>query len=414
MKSLRSSRSALALLPVLVVMWVHPLAFQATSTQTLVLTNAQVIDASGAAPYRAAIVVSEGKIASIERDGAGLPQGGRRIDLKGKFLLPGFIDAHVHIGDRMQARRALLSGVTTARSMGTSNFADVGLRELVRRGGIDGPEILAVGYHVRPGMSDAFFLDEPPLFEMMEGVQGADAFRRVTEANLSREVDFIKVVATDRAGLPETDPRRQITTLEELEAVVEAADRKGVPVACHAHGDEGARAAVLAGVRSIEHGTYLSDETLRLMKERGTFLVPTVAVVRDLTEADGDYDNPILRMRGRHMLPRVHSTVRRAHAMGIPIVASTDTGYGPRSLVRMGHDIQELILCGLTPMQALQAATVRAAELLGIADRTGRLKEGFEADLIAVEQNPLEVVDTLQDVLLVISDGRLVLNRVEQ
>lgn len=392
----------------------QPPAAQSGPPEPLLLVNARIIDASGAPPFKAAVLVRQGRIERIEKGWSDdEPEGVHRLDLRGKYLLPGLIDAHVHISTPQAARRALLSGVTTARSMGTGNFSDVGLRELVRSGAIEGPEFLAAGYHVRPQMPYPFFFNEPSLAGLMKGVRGADNFRRVTAANLEREVDFIKVVATDRAGLPETDPRRQIMTLEELRAVVQTAERAEIPVAAHAHGDEGARAAVLAGVRSIEHGTYLSKETLALMKERGTFLVPTVAVVRDLIEAGGDYDNPTLRMRGRHMLPRLQQAVAQAHRMGVPIAAATDTGYSEESLLRLSHDIQELANCGLSPMEAIQAATLQAARLLKIEERTGTVQTGKEADLIAVETNPLEDIGTLHDVLLVITNGRIALNRLQ-
>ena len=200
-------------------------------------------------------------------------------------------------------------------------------------------------------------------------------------------------------------------TLEEVEAIVDEATRRGVPVASHAHGDEGGRAAVLGGVRSIEHGTYLSEETLRLMAERGTYLVPTVAIVADLKEPGGDYDDPVLQVRGRHMLPRVMETVRTAKRLGVPIVAATDTGFRPNSVLTLQHEIEALTSCGLTPMEAIQAATSVAAEMLAIDDRTGSIRNGLEADLIVVDQNPLDNVLSLQDVLLIVNDGKVVLDR---
>jgi imidazolonepropionase-like amidohydrolase len=198
---------------------------------------------------------------------------------------------------------------------------------------------------------------------------------------------------------------------EEIAAVVDEATKRGVPVASHAHGDEGGRAAVEAGVRSIEHGTYLSEETLRLMKEKGTFLAPTVAVVSDLMSPGGDYDDPILQVRGRHMLPRVKETVQTARRLGVKIVAATDTGFGAESTLTLQHEIEMLTQCGLTPMEAIRAATTVAAELLRISDRTGSVQKGYEADLIVVDRNPLESVVYLQDVLLVVNDGKVVLDR---
>jgi imidazolonepropionase-like amidohydrolase len=180
----------------------------------------------------------------------------------------------------------------------------------------------------------------------------------------------------------------------------------------HAHGDEGAYAAVRAGVRSIEHGTYLSDSTLALMKARGTFLVPTYATVVDLVEPGGDYDDPVLNVRGRHMLPRLAGTVRRAHRMGVKIATGADTQYGPQSITRIAHEIAAFTELGMTPLEAIRSATTVAADLLGLGARTGALRPGLDADLIVVEGNPLEDIRALQDVLVVVSNGRVALERI--
>lgn len=389
-----------------------PLARPASSqTETLVLTNANVIDGASESPSMGrAVVIRDGRIVAIVAADAA-PSGGVVRDLKGKYLLPGLVDAHVHIGSTSQARKALRTGITTVRSMGTGNYADIGLRELANKGIIESPEILAAGYHVRTHPSESLFIDDPSLSDLWSGVHGADAYRRVTAANLERGVNWIKITSTERAGLPNTDPRKQTMTLDEITAVVDEATNRGVPVACHAHGDEGGRAAVIGGVRSIEHGTYLSEETLTLMKERGTFLVPTVAVVEDLMNPGGDYDDPVLQVRGRHMLPRVMEVVATARRLGVKIVAATDTGFRPDSTLTLQHEIEALTKCGLSPMEAIQAATSVAAELLEIDDRTGTIRQGYEADLIVVDQNPLENILSLQDVLMVVNNGKVVLDR---
>jgi len=164
-------------------------------------------------------------------------------------------------------------------------------------------------------------------------------------------------------------------------------------------------------VQSIEHGTYLSETTLRLMAERGTYLVPTVAIVRDLTIPGGDYDNAFLNIRGRHMLPRVQETVRMARQLGVRIVAATDTGYGPNSTTTLAHELLEFAEIGMSPLEILRSATLTPAEMLGIADRTGRVAEGYEADLIVLERNPLEDIGVMQDVLMVINDGHIIVQR---
>src|SRR5919205_713940 len=240
----------------------------------------------------------------------------RVINLKGKYLMPGLIDAHTHADNFAAFRRAIESGVTTVRSAGVSNFADVGFRDLVRRGAFAGPDVVTAGYHVRPQMAAEAFLNHPEYADLMAGVTTIEKMRRAVQLNLSHGVEWIKILATERAGTPDTDPRKQVYTEEEIRAIVQEAATKNVPVEAHAHGDEGALAAVKAGVRSVEHGTYLSEATLREMKQRGTFFDPTYTTVIDLTDAGGDYDVPALRIRGQHMLPRLRDAVGRAHKAG--------------------------------------------------------------------------------------------------
>ncbi|MDP2956346.1 MAG: amidohydrolase family protein [Longimicrobiales bacterium] len=381
--------------------------------QDLVLINANVVDVTDGTVRRgASVVVREGRIASIVDGAAPAPVGVRVVDLQGKFVAPGLIDAHVHVGSEADAQRALRSGVTSMRSAGASHYADVGMRELQRAGHLEAPEYLASGYHVRPDPAEGVFQDHPELGRYMaEGIRGPEAIAAMVRAMTARRLDFVKVNATERAGTPNTDPRKQLYTEAELRVIVEEASRAGLGVMAHAHGDAGGRAAVLAGVKSIEHGTYLSPETLRLMKERGTYLVPTIAIVRDLTVPGGDYDNALLNLRGRSLLPRVQEMARAALSMGVKIVAATDTGYGPESTTTLAHELLELVEIGMTPLQALQAATTVAAELLGIADHTGRIAPGLHADLIVLERNPLDDVGVVQDPLVVVSDGRVVAQR---
>ena len=375
------------------------------------IIHANVVNVrTGQVTPNAVVVLRDRAIVSVGN--APAPAGATVLDARGRFVLPGLIDAHTHIADFASARRALESGVTTVRSAGVSNYADVGLRELAKKGAIPGPDVLAAGYHVRPFLAQEAFLSDPVLSPFMNGrVTTVDAIRQVVRANLSHGVDWIKTTSTERAGTPDTDPRKQLYTDAEVAAMVQEAATKGIPVMAHAHGEEGALAAVKGGVRSIEHGTYLSDEALRLMKEKGTYLVPTYATVIDLVEPGGDYDNPGLHLRGAHMLPRLRDTVVRAHKAGVRIVTGADTGYGPNSVTRIAHEVAAFVEMGMTPLQALQAATTVAADLLAIEKRTGVIEAGLEADLIVVEQNPLEQIRTLEDPLLVVSNGQVAMNR---
>jgi imidazolonepropionase-like amidohydrolase len=381
-----------------------------------VLKNANIVDVEkGSILKNQTLTLSNDKIEKIEssNDAVTYPNATTVIDLKGQYLMPGLIDAHVHIRDLPAAKRALQSGVTTARSMGVDNFMDVGMRELGATGYNDIPEIIAAGYHVRPKPADAFFLNFPQLNDLMGSeVRGEAAVKRMANALLSKNIDWIKTNATARAGLPHTDPREPYYNEKEMKALVSEGANKKVPVAAHAHGDEGGRAAVLGGAKSIEHGTYLSKETLNLMKEKGTYLVPTIAVVGDLVQPGGDYDNPLLMMRGRHMHPRIKETAKNAHEIGVKMVAATDTGYGKNSTLRMGLELEALVEIGMTNAEAIRAATATAAEMLMIQERTGTVTKGLDADLLILERNPLDNVGAVHDPLMVINNGKIVLNRI--
>jgi len=170
-------------------------------------------------------------------------------------------------------------------------------------------------------------------------------------------------------------------------------------------------AAVRAGVRSIEHGTYLTDETLKLMASKNAYFVPTADVVNDLAEAGGDYDTAGLQRRGQMMKPVLVETIRRARAAGVKIVTGSDTGYGPSSMARVSREVLELIDAGLPALAALQAATSVNAEMLRLEKQIGALRPGFEADLVVVDASPLDRPRTLLDPLYVVSNGRVALDR---
>lgn len=385
---------------------------QAQSAGPVLLVNANVIDGVSAQPIRGgAVLLRDGRIEQVIAGKVEAPAGATVMDLQGRWLLPGFVDGHVHIADLAAARKALLTGATTVRSMGVAHFVDVGMRELNRGGAAEVPDVLAAGYHVRPNLDDNFALSFPELRDLSRDLRGEENVRRVIRAIASRGVNVIKILATERAGLPETDPRKRVFTDAELAAIMDEARKAKLPVAAHAHGDEGAAAAVRAGASTIEHGTYLSDTTLALMKQRGACLDPTIATVTDLMEPGGDYDNAMLSIRGRHMLPRVRETTVNAWKAGVKIIAGTDTGYRPQSNRTMAHEVAEFVALGMPPMDAIKSATSVAAECLGIARRTGAIKPGLEADLIVVERDPLADIVNLQDVLVVINNGRVAMNR---
>jgi imidazolonepropionase-like amidohydrolase len=404
---LRSAPAALLLTALPLV-----LAAQGTTPAgaVLALTHANVVDGVTATVIRdATITINAGRIQSI-RSGGAIPAGATVIDVAGRWVSPGLIDVHTHMASLANARRALFSGVTTVRSASVPAYQDVVMRELARNGQALVPDVLATGVFVTPNLGETVLADAR-LGALAGGVNTPDELRALVRINLDHGVDWIKTRGTERAGLPDTDPRKQVYDQAQLRAIVEAAAARGIPVMAHAHGDEGAYAAVAAGVKSIEHGTYLSDSTLRLMRQKGTWLVPTLSTMVDLTQPGGDYDDPVLVLRGQHMAPRIEDTIRRAHAMGVRLATGADTDYGPEGLTRISHEVMRFRGLGLTPLEALTSATSGAAELLGIGDHTGRLAAGYEADLIVLDGNPLDDPAWLQDVLIVVTNGRVALNR---
>lgn len=384
--------------------------------QDLDLVNASLIDGTGAAAHGTVNVsVRGGRITRIASERPPL-SGVRRVDLGGRFLLPGFIDAHAHIETPAAARRALASGVTTARVLGDTHLSAIGTRDLIRAGHLQGPELLVSAGHVRPRPGEAFFLTYPQFGAAMFGeLRGAETIGAAVKALLARGSDVIKVGASARAGLASTDPRKPELTEEEMRAAVDVARAAGRHVAAHAHAREGAAAAVRAGVRSIEHGTYLDAATLQEMKRRGTFLVPTLAVMGPLADPRGtSADDITLQIRGMHMRRPLLEVVRQARALGIVVAASTDGTYEENddsARIRIADEIAILREVGFSPLESIVAATASAARVLDIDRRTGTIQEGREADLIVVERDPVADVTSLFEPLLVVSDGRIVVER---
>jgi len=373
------------------------------------LTNANLFDGvNDEITEDVTVLVSDGRIERIDTGDVNIPRDYTVIDVEGNYLMPGMIDVHTHADSIERAKRALDSGVTTIRSASVSAYQDVALRELVRSGKLAGPEVIAAGVYVTPELGRGQLAD-PRLAELFDGVNTDEDLRRLVNINIDRGVDVIKTRGTQRAGLPHTDPRQQVYTERQLRIVVDEAAKRDVPVLVHAHGDEGARAAVLAGARSIEHGTYMSTETLRLMKERGTWFVPTHVTIVDLVEERFNY---VLRLRGRHMVPQLESVMREAYRLGVKFATGADNYYEAESINRISMEIAAFVKIGMSHFEALQAGTVNSAELLQIDDRTGRIAEGFEADMIVVPGNPLENLLALEDVLLVMSNGQLALQRI--
>jgi imidazolonepropionase-like amidohydrolase len=385
--------------------------------QTIILEHANVVNPMNDQPLLdQTVVLSGGKIQSISSDPAATMLG-ERIDLKGAWLLPGLIDAHIHPLSIAGARRMLSHGVTTGRSMFAWNYADVGLRALHNRGDADIPNILASGYPVlaRPVLFDpditALFLDHPSLDDLRgTGSIGPEGARRIVRANAERHVDWIKVFANERAGIPETEPSTRNLDDEELEAAVQEATRLGLPAAAHAYSDEGVSSAVKAGVRSIEHGSLITEPTLKLMRDRGVFFVPTLSPFRMDLSPSAPPEVQSIRPRILRMLENGRQAVLTARRLGILVVAGADTGYdeGETTVI---DEIVELAAAGLSNLEAIGSATSVAADCLKISTAKGTLNPGMDADLVAYADNPVKDLAALRNPVLIINGGKVFLNK---
>jgi imidazolonepropionase-like amidohydrolase len=374
------------------------------------LTNAQVVFIGQERISDGIVMINQGKIEQILPKQSQIPVGYEILDMENAYILPGMIDVHTHLNNLAAAERALISGVTTVRSASVPAFQDASISEMVKAGQLHGPDMIPAGVYVTPFLGETILAD-PRLGKLKDTVDSEDELRHLVRINIDRGARVIKTRGTERAGLPTTDPRKQTYTVQQLQWVVDEASKYNVPVMIHAHGDEGARAAVEAGALSIEHGTFLSRETLELMKEKGAFLVPTYITLLDLVEPGGDYDNPVILMRGKYMVPQSERTIKMAMEIGVKIATGADNRYTSESTSRVSMEVEEYMRLGMPPWEALKTTTSNAAELLGIDNITGRIAVGYEADLIAIPDNPIEDPKALQDVVMIMSNGNLVLNR---
>jgi len=404
----------------------------------LAIRAGTLIDGTGAAPVRNAVILVRG--ARIEAAGAGVavPNGARVIDLSRYTVLPGFIDTHVHITGRpvgegdwvhagvtdgaaddalwgaMNARRTLEAGFTTVRNVGAAGFSDVALRNAVNAGRVPGPRILASGAAIGitgghcddNGYRQGLFAHEPgPL----EGVaDGADQVRAAVRLQIKYGADVIKVCATGGVLSQGDEVGAQQYTEEELRVAVETAHLLGRRVATHAHGTEGIKVAVRAGVNSIDHGSLLDAEGVQLMAERGTFLVRTLMAGEAVGGPGSEERLPAwAASKGRVVWEGAQRGVRMAVQGGVRIAFGTDAGVFPHGT--NAHEFELLVRYGgLTPMQAIQTATGNAAALLGMERDIGTVAAGRYADLVAVSGDPLADVALLRTVAFVMKGGEVV------
>jgi imidazolonepropionase-like amidohydrolase len=378
------------------------------------------------------LVIEDGKIVSSGNTAdAKIPSDAVRIDLPNATVLPGMIDAHTHLTSDPQfgyetlaisvprealigaknARTTLLAGFTTVRNVGASGYTDVALRDAINAGDVPGPRMLVSGpaLGITGGHCDNNML--PFEFHAVgDGVaDGIAEVQHKVRQNIKYGVDLIKICATGGVLSLGDNPQASQYTLEEMKAIVADAHRLGRKVAAHAHGAEGIRWAAEAGVDSIEHGSYIDDAGIAVMKEHGTYLVPTLYL------GDWMIDNagltrlpPPLLVKAKEVIPAARKNIAHAFASGVKVAFGTDAAVYPHGL--NAHEFAVMVKLGLTPLQAIQAATINAADLLGWSGKVGTLEPGAWADIVAVDGDPVKDVTILQNVKFVMKGGAVVKN----
>ena len=359
---------------------------------------------------------------------------GQVVDLRGAFVLPGLIDSHVHLTSQQNpngrleevtqstatqamvgaryARRTLNAGFTTVADLGASNEAIFALREAVKRGDVPGPRIIAAGsavsVHGGHGDTNGYREDIMHVLSPESVCSGAEDCMRAVRLQVRSGADIIKITATGGVLSNTAAGLAQQFSEDELAAIVASAHRMGRQVTAHAHGVDGINAFLKAGGDSIEHGTYLDDESMRLFKAHNAWLVPTLMAgdyVARVAASPDNFFTPAQTAKALEAGPKMLDMARRAHDGGVRIAFGTDSGVSAH-----GDNAQEfalLVRAGLTPLEAIQAATVGAAEHLKISHEAGRLAAGMPADLIAVSGDPLNDVTELQRVRFVMKGGQV-------
>lgn len=380
----------------------------------------------------ATVVVQGDTVLSVESGLVPVPEAAELIDLREYYLLPGLIDLHVHIESETGALRylepyvmeeadiayraqhyagvTLRAGFTTVRDLGGTGV-NASLREAINQGLVEGPRIFTArksiavtGGHADPtnGAKEGLFKVPGP----EHGVaNGPAACRQAVRYQYQQGADLIKITATGGVLSVAKDGFRPAFTDEELEAIVGTATDLGMSVAAHAHGDEGMRRAVRAGVKTIEHGTLMSEETMRLMIEKNAYLVPTITAgkaVADSAQIPGYYPE-LVRPKALFIGPKIQETFARAYRLGVPIAFGTDAGVFKHG--RNALEFAFMVEAGMPPVEALLSATKTNAALLGMDGKIGSIRPGAFADLIAVKTNPLEDITALQTVSWVMKGG---------
>lgn len=394
---------------------------------TLAVRHTLVIDGTGASHERATVVIEDARISAVGPDTRiTIPKGATVIEGQGKALLPGLIDCHIHycldagpdsirsleqddptvtaVKAVTHARATLEGGVTTVRDVGSRAHISISVTRAIRAGIIPGPRTLNAGLAICMTGGHAWFIGRQ--------ADGTDDVVKAVREQIRAGADVIKFIATGGVLTPGVSPGAAQLTLEELKAGVEEAARAGRRVAAHAHGAQGMKNAIRAGVHSIEHGTLLDDEAIELFLKHRTFLVPTLSAIQSGCEFGKQGGMPDYAVQKSMALGEEQKkTFRKAVKAGVRIAMGTDAGTPFNPHGRNAQELRRMVEFGMTPMMAVEAATASAAALLGLEQEIGTIETGKQADLILVNGNPLDDIALLQEpanVEYVIQGGKIV------
>jgi imidazolonepropionase-like amidohydrolase len=420
---------------VLIVLFLGVVAsFAQTATpRTVVIHAGHLLDVkTGKTAANQTILIQDDKIARIGGPDVQVPAGAQVIDLPNATVLPGLIDAHTHITfnpsfgyqtlgisvprqaliGAHNARVTVEAGFTTVRNLGASGYADVALRDAINAGDVPGPRMLVSGpaLSITGGHCDNNLLPFEDHVSNQGVADGVEAVQHKTREIIKYGADVIKICATGGVMSKGDDPNAAQFTLEEMKAIVADAHRLGRKVAAHAHGAQGVIWASEAGVDSVEHGHLMNDEAIATVKKNGTYLVPTLYLVDWQRENAAKSNLPDYVKPKMELVSRMgKGNAKKAFAAGVKIGFGTDAAVYPHGL--NAHEFAVYVGLGMTPLQAIQTATVNDADLLGWSDKIGTIEPGKFADIIAVDGDPLADVTTLERVKFVMKGGEVIKNQ---